>query len=66
MKIPKAEDIVLNSLAILSFIFILSGLVRSASGASYSLPLLYIGLILLIVFIIAISILRKKKQTATT
>lgn len=61
MKIPKAEDIVLNSLAILSFIFLLSGLIRSASNASYGLPLLSIGLALLIVFIIVVAILRKKK-----
>jgi hypothetical protein len=61
MKIPKAEDIVLNGLAILSMILMLSGLVRFVSNQSYGLPLLSIGLALLIVFTIAIATLRKNK-----
>ena len=61
MKLPKAEDIVLNSLAILSMIFLLSGLIRLMSNGSYGLPLLSIGLVLLIVFIIVVAALRKNR-----
>ena len=62
MKIPKAEDVVLDALAILSMIFVLSGLIRLLSNGSYGLALLSIGLLLLIVFIIIIAILRKNRQ----
>lgn len=64
MKIPKAEDIVLNGLAILSMIFLLSGLIRLVSNLSYGLPLLSIGLALLIGFIIVIVALRKRAPSA--
>jgi hypothetical protein len=61
MKLPKAEDIVLDGLAILSVVFLFSGLIRLVSNASYSLPLLSIGLVLLIVFIIVVAALRKNR-----
>jgi hypothetical protein len=60
MKIPKAEDIVLNTLAILSMVFMVSGLIRLVSNTSYGLPLLSIGLALLTVFIVIVATLRKK------
>ncbi|HML03726.1 MAG TPA: hypothetical protein VK487_10225 [Candidatus Bathyarchaeia archaeon] len=62
MKIPKAEDVVLDVLAILSVIFVLSGLIRLLSNKSYGLTLLSVGLLLLIVFIIIIAILRRNRQ----
>jgi hypothetical protein len=61
MKIPKAEDVVLDCLAILSMVFLLSGLVRLVSNGSYGFPLLSIGLVLLIVFIIVVAALRKNR-----
>jgi hypothetical protein len=64
MKIPKAEDVVLNALAILSMIFVLSGLIRLLSNGSYGLALLSIGFLLLVVFIIVVAILRKNRQIA--
>jgi hypothetical protein len=64
MKIPKAEDVVLDALAILSMIFVLSGLIRLLSNGSYGLTLLSVGLLLLIVFIIVVAILRKNRQIA--
>jgi hypothetical protein len=62
MKILKTEDVVLDALAILSMIFVLSGLIRLLSNGSYGLTLLSVGLLLLIVFIIVVAILRKNRQ----
>jgi hypothetical protein len=64
MKVPKAEDVVLNALALLSMVFVLSGLIRLLSNGSYGLTLLSVGLLLLIVFIIVVAILRKNRQVA--
>jgi hypothetical protein len=66
MKLPKAEDAVLDALAILSMIFLLSGLIRLVSNLGYGLPLLSIGLTLLIAFIIIVAALRKKRQAASS
>jgi hypothetical protein len=62
MKLPKAEDVILDALAILSMIFMLSGLIRLVSNLSYGLPLFSIGLVLLIVFIVVVAALRKNRQ----
>ena len=65
MKIPKAEDIVLDCLAILSMIFLLAGLVRLESNKSYGLAFLSIGLTLLVVFIIVVVALRKNRKVVS-
>jgi hypothetical protein len=65
VKIPKAEDFVLDGLAILSMVFIVSGLIRLMSNGSYGFPLISIGLTLLIVFIIIIAILRRNRLAAS-
>ena len=62
MKLPKAESAVINTLAILSMAFLLSGLIRLVSDADYGLPLLSIGLVLLVAFIILVAALRKNRQ----
>lgn len=62
MKIPKTEDVVLDCLAILSLIFLLSGMIRIVSNQSYGLPLLLIGIALLIVFTFVVANLRKKDR----
>jgi len=62
MKIPKAEDIVVNGLAILSMVLLLSGLIRLMSNGSYGPLLLSIGLALLIVFIIVVVALRRNRE----
>jgi hypothetical protein len=64
MKIPKAEDVILDTLAILSMVFVLSGLIRLLSNGSYGLTLLSIGLLFLIVFIVVVAILRRNRQVA--
>jgi hypothetical protein len=64
MKIPKAEDVILDTLAILSMVFVLSGLIRLLSNGSYGLALLSIGLLFLIVFIVVVAILRRNRQVA--
>ena len=65
MKIPKTEDVVLDCLAILSLIFLLSGMLRVVSNQSYGLLLLLIGVALFIVFTCVVANLRKKRQTVT-
>ena len=62
MKIPKVEDIILDCIAILSMIFLLQGLVRLAFNGSYGLLTLFIGLALLVAFVIAVVALRKNRQ----
>jgi len=65
MKIPKTEDVVLDCLAILSLIFLLSGMLRIVSNQSYGLLLLLIGVALFIVLTCVVANLRKKRQIAT-
>jgi hypothetical protein len=65
MKIPKAEDLVLDCLAILSMILVLSGLIRLVSNLSYGFQLTFVGLILLSVFIIIVAILRRNRLAAS-
>jgi hypothetical protein len=65
MKLPKAEDFVLDCLAILSMVFLVSGLIRLMSNGSYGPPLIFAGLILLIVFIIIVAILRRNRLAAS-
>lgn len=65
MKIPKAEDVVLNCLAILSMVFMISGLVRLVSSGSYGFLLLSIGLVLLVVFILVVAALRKNRKVVS-
>ena len=66
MKIPKAEDVVLNCLAILSTVFMAAGLIRLVSNASYGFPLLSLGLALLVVFIVVVAALRKNRKVVST
>lgn len=63
MKIPKIEDVVLDCLAVLSMIFLLSGLVRIVSNQSYGFLLLLIGVALLVVFTLVVANLRKKDRS---
>ena len=60
---PKPEDVALNVLAILSMVFIVAGLIRLLSNGSYGLPLLFIGLVLFVVFILVVAALRRNRQT---
>jgi len=64
MKIPKAEDVILNALAILSTVFMVSGLIRLMSNGSYALLLLVLGVALFVTFVIVVAALRRKRQAA--